>query len=473
MATSVMTPLDLSRSQLEGVLLAHPAKKRPLAPKTIKTMMSNLTICYAHINGDSESKPNNFGDLTYLTLNALKHTKSKSTKYKALYKECCNETQTKILQSPKNLIDSCRSVLYSVTQHLRTLDNADEFKTLIDKYTEALTALHTEFMRLQEENELRQLTRARTAREEKSWVDWDALCTRMLATNVFIERALAGENDDINERRIPAVKELQSALLAAFYVMLPPVRNNYDGLRFVEYDGAYDASSGLSFDEYLDVTAKEHETMTRQKSPNYILAPKDGPLVLVLNKFKTDERTSAEHYNRDLDFILDHDKQIRIVLDSNPVMEKFGFDPKRLGGYLRKYRDLKLFANRNPDELLFYDVEQRRPGVTPPPAVKRITEEATKSRLLRFTGKMNNIAQTAASAVGEQCGGAPEAKIATKMFRKLFLTWFHEQDPTNEERIYIAKGMGHSAATALKNYTKDKKRSLPTDEGPAPKRVAA
>ena len=86
---------------------------------------------------------------------------------------------------------------------------------------------------------------------------------------------------------------------------------------------------------------------------------------------------------------------------------------------------------------------------------------------------MNNIAQTAASAVGEQCGGAPEAKIATKMFRKLFLTWFHEQDPTNEERIYIAKNMGHSAATALKNYTKDKKRSLPTDEGPAPKRAAA
>ena len=332
--------LDLPRSQLEAILLAHPAKKRPLAPKTILTIMSNLTTCHAHIHGDSETKTIYFRDLTYLTLNNLKHTESKSTKYKALYKECCTGTQTKVLQSPKNLIDSCRSVLYSVTKHLRTLDNADDFKDLDDKYTVALRALTTEFGRLQEENELRQLTRARTVREEKSWVDWDALCTRMLAAIAFIERALTGQNDDINERRIPAVKELQSAILAAFYVLLPPVRNNYDGLRFVEHDSAYDASSGLSYEEYEDIIAKQLETMTRQKSPNYILAPKDGPLVLVLNKFKTDERTSAENYNRDLDFILDHGKQIRIVLDSNSVLEKFGFDPKRLGGYLRKYRDL-------------------------------------------------------------------------------------------------------------------------------------
>ena len=63
----------------------------------------------------------------------------------------------------------------------------------------------------------------------------------------------------INERIIPTVKELQSALLASFYALLPPVRNNYDGLRFVEHDGAYDASSDLSFEEYLDGTAKERD----------------------------------------------------------------------------------------------------------------------------------------------------------------------------------------------------------------------
>ena len=33
------------------------------------------------------------------------------------------------------------------------------------------------------------LTRARTAREEESWVDWNDLCTRMMSTNAFIERA--------------------------------------------------------------------------------------------------------------------------------------------------------------------------------------------------------------------------------------------------------------------------------------------
>ena len=95
------------------------------------------------------------------------------------------------------------------------------------------------------------LTRARTAREEESWVDWNDLCTRMMSTKAFIERA--SMNAEFLQSRSCTV------LLASFYVLLPSVRNDYDGLRFVEHDGAYDASSDLSFEEYLDGIAKEHD----------------------------------------------------------------------------------------------------------------------------------------------------------------------------------------------------------------------
>jgi hypothetical protein len=62
------------------------------------------------------------------------------------------------------------------------------------------------------------------------------------------------------------------------------------------------------------------------------------------------------------------------------------------------------------------------------------------------------------------------------MFRTTFVTWFNEQDPTAEERVYIAKCMMHSATTALNNYTKrpaGSKRRNSFDDGPACKRAAA
>jgi hypothetical protein len=62
------------------------------------------------------------------------------------------------------------------------------------------------------------------------------------------------------------------------------------------------------------------------------------------------------------------------------------------------------------------------------------------------------------------------------MFRTTFVTWFNEQDPTAEERVYVAKRMMHSATTALNNYTKrsaGSKHRNSFDDGPARKRSAA
>eukprot|EP01048_Picozoa_sp_COSAG05_P018829 COSAG05_NODE_2829_length_2593_cov_1.595830_1_plen_111_part_00 len=102
--STTMLPLNLSRSTLEAILLEYPMKKRPLAPKSIKSIMSNVTTCHAHIHGDSDNKPDQFGDLTYITLNALKNTKSQSTKYKALYGECSNDGQRNVLQKHNPLV---------------------------------------------------------------------------------------------------------------------------------------------------------------------------------------------------------------------------------------------------------------------------------------------------------------------------------------------------------------------------------
>eukprot|EP01047_Picozoa_sp_COSAG01_P044040 COSAG01_NODE_3952_length_5500_cov_202.781337_6_plen_175_part_00 len=157
------------------------------------------------------------------------------------------------------------------------------------------------------------------------------------------------------------------------------------------------------------------------------------------------------------------------------LLQKFGFEPKRVGDYLRRYRAMGLFANRNPDNLIFYDVNQRRKG-SPAPLVKAISPEGTKSRLLRFTDKLNKLAQEAANKQGDTYSGAEQAKLACKMFRTTFVTWFNEQDPTAEERVYVAKCMMHSATTALNNYTKrpaGSKRHNSFDDGPTRSKRAA
>ena len=66
-----------------------------------------------------------------------------------------------------------------------------------------------------------------TEHETANWINWNDLKNMVTSAYLYIENALNGQNDDINERRIPEVKRLQSALMVAMYTLLPPVRNNY------------------------------------------------------------------------------------------------------------------------------------------------------------------------------------------------------------------------------------------------------
>ena len=49
----------------------------------------------------------------------------------------------------------------------------------------------------------------------------------------YVEAALAGKNDDLNEHSILETKKLQTYIAFLLYTMIPPVRNNYSQLRYV------------------------------------------------------------------------------------------------------------------------------------------------------------------------------------------------------------------------------------------------
>jgi hypothetical protein len=460
---------------LRGLLTAqvarYPTKGKCRTPTTVKSIMSGITCCYAHVFG--VEKTQNFGDLTWITFGNLKRV-SKSVKLQPLYAECANDSCSKPVKNPRRYLEDCRNVLFAAQKYLKTLDGDHEahIKVLLANYL----SFNAECNRLKDAEDLRKAERRMTEHEASNWINWNDLKTIVLSAYLYIENALDGQNDEINERKIPEVKKLQSALMVAMYTLLPPVRNNYAGLRFVEVAGAYDESSGQTVVEYLTALEAEFEGSQRLQCPNYILVPQDGaPMELIINRFKSDRRTKSKDYDPTTDFVLNHENTVRIKLTDDAILEKYGFDPKRIGDYLRRYRKLGLFANRNPNQLVFYDVNQRKTG-SPAPRVKAISPEGTKSRLLRFTGKLNALSQRAANQQGDVYGGADQAKLACKMFRTTFLTWFNEQNPTAEERIYVAKKMMHSATTALNNYTKrpaGSKRRNSFEDGSAQKRAAA
>jgi hypothetical protein len=460
-----------SRALLQAQVEKFPTKGKSRTPTTVKSIMSGVTCSYAHVMGIE--KTNTFDDLTCITLDNLKKV-SKSLKLQPLYAECANGSCTKPVKNPRRYLEDCRNVLFAAQKYLSTLDG--DYSGLIKTLQQNYLGFNKECDRLKDAEDLRKAERRMTEHEAANWINWNDLKNMVTSAYLYIENALNGLNDDINERKIPEVKKLQSALMVAMYTLLPPVRNNYPGLRFVEVAGAFDESSGQSLEEYLTTVEAEFDQLKTLKCPNYVLVPKDGaPMELVINRFKSDRRTKNKDYDPTTDYVLDHEHTVRIKLADDAILQKYGFDPKRIGDYLRRYRAMGLFANRNPDELIFYDVNQRKAG-SPAPRVKAIGPEGTKSRLLRFTGKLNAMAQTAANAQNESYSGAEQAKLACKMFRTTFVTWFNEQDPTAEERVYIAKCMMHSATTALNNYTKrpaGSKRRSSFDDGPARKRSAA
>ena len=93
------------------------------------------------------------------------------------------------------------------------------------------------------------------------------------------------------------LKKMQWAMQFCLYMLIPPVRNNYAGLRFV-------------------TPAQETEDeLTASNSPNYILVKGDGSMELVFNKYKIDGRSAAVDYDPMVDFRLDGPTTRRLPLD--------------------------------------------------------------------------------------------------------------------------------------------------------------
>jgi hypothetical protein len=409
-------------------------------PAYIATVMQALSAVYEHVHGTA--KTDDFGNLEWLTLSVLKQP-SKTTAKRPLFAEAVNADAAEGNRVPladgtvRRYLENCRSVLYAANKHLTStkFDAAyDELGVVCDELNEKL--------------QVARLERRRSEREERNWVDWNALQSTAKQTVLpYIQGALAGENDDLNEHSIKELHRLQAYLLFSMYTLLPPVRNNYATLRFV-----------------AEVDATWLRVQLAQ-APNYILVPNSGPPVLVLNEFKNDQRSLSEDYDvqENGDFQLDHARTRRIPLDKDPKLEACGFDPKTLGDLLLGYRRMHLFRNRNPDELLFYSVAKRGRG-QPAPNVTRLSKEAMKSRLARVSELLTK---------GEQASGAC---IGSKMMRTIFLSWFDAQDPDIDTRKHVAHCMCHDVKTQLGNYTKNRpgsKRRRSGGKGSKAKRARA
>ena len=420
------THLEFTRDMMEGLLAntrvsGGGASAVANTQAAVDTVMQGLSAAYEHYTGTRNS--DTFGDLQWLTLDTLKKS-SKTTRLRPLFVESVNPAASPHQQDPvadstlKKNLDNFRSVLCAAKKYIKSREMDDT--ALISHYDTAFDAFGT----LCDELGVKQLESyvngEKSTRQQENWKDWPEL-QRILKEPVlpYIENAVAGKNNAVNERGIPEVKKLQSYLLWALYTMIPPVRNDYPTLRFV-----YES---------------EQEVAQTSKCPNYVLIPdnSDAPWVLVLNHFKNDKRTSATDFDMSQDFQLNHERTVRLVLDKDDTLERYGFDPQKLGVLLRQYRDLKLFSHRNPDQLLFFDVTRykNKKGAQAEP-VKRLQNGVT-GRLTELSVRLAGVS------------------VGSHMFRTIFLSWLGTQKPSAAERLYIAKHMCHQCKTQMTTYTKN------------------
>ena len=134
-------------------------------------------------------------------------------------------------------------------------------------------------------------------------------------------------------------KEIQTTVLLACHTLIPPVRNDFAGLRFT--------GAGPAEDDLRDTG-----------SPNYVEVADDGSMAIVINAFKTDHHTSADTYDpAEGDFVFGLDTSVRIPLAQDDTMAKFGFQPELLATLLGLYRRAvsTIFGDRNDKEFLFFN----------------------------------------------------------------------------------------------------------------------
>ena len=312
-----VTPETLSKALLAG--------PRPKTPTTIRTITTTLLQQYARHTGETNAE--DLGDLSWLTEASLT-APNKAPRLRpwpggggagAVLEA---STRSRMLQNFRSALDALdRSCPPGLHVELRRGWRAayDDFGRL--------------FEGLQREQARHILSREPSIRQQRNWVPWPDVQAKVDAMVTSIELG-----DTPRARR-----ELRRALMVALYVYLPPLRLDLHCLRFVD--------AGRDPEELA-------AELRRLACPNYIEVAEDGGMVMVINAYKNDGRARAPSFEPERgDFVLDHEKTVRLELSSDPVLEQFGFKPARLCEMLTDYRRMNLDAG------LFLNASQHAPRV--------------------------------------------------------------------------------------------------------------
>jgi hypothetical protein len=434
------TDISFSLATMEDILARYNAQTEGSTstanktPASVKTAISALRQAYARVHGD---KPDVFGDLTWLTLDRLKKP-SKFATARPLFQGAQHPSASETMSVPleaatlRKNVQNFRSILYSASQHLKTINMADSDRNALQK---KYSTAYAEFGKLAAElklaEEKRVATREPSQRQQSKWVSWPELKKLEKTVVQSLDATFRSAPTTMN---VSANKRMQRSLQFVMYTLLPPVRGgNYAGLRFIAPD------------------QETMEVLSETNSPNYIVVQDDGSMELVFNKYKMDGRSKAMDYDPDTDFAINTDATKRFPLVANATLTKFGFDPVKLGALLANYRSLQqsLLGDKNPHELVFFELKRGdRPTVL-------VSPEGLSTRMARVTQRLT----------GQTLGAT--------MLRTIFVSWLNDRKPkpTMPQREVIAEWMMHGVQTQLGTYTKSTQKRTPrTLEGSGKRR---
>jgi hypothetical protein len=404
--------MDLSRATLRDIVQRYKVRQEGDSASTVnktdatvRTVLSTLSQQYERHTGVRNS--DTFGDLTWLTPQSLKQV-SKSPRLRPLHADTHHPQASAAKQVPleestlRRMMENFRQVLFALVKHLPDSALVKQWSAAYEQFGAAADAIkRVEARKL--------LSREPSNHQAARWVPWPDIHAKALA--VFQAASQMYDTVGIQEKRAVPWKQLQKAIQLAFHVLLPPMRNDLQNLRFV-------------------VGQVRDDELREARSPNYIHVRDDGSMALVLNRYKTDRRSAEAAYDpASGDFVLSTDRTRTYELVPDAVLSKYGFSPVYLHWLLTHYKRAldELFAEANPKRYLFFNVKGDLAPIRADGLAKRVGRMMT-----RLTGK----------------------PIQAQMFRTLFLSWFDSQRPSMSEREHVARWMQHSVERQMDTYAK-------------------
>ena len=434
--------VSISLQTLEDAIARYSVKSDPaststnqVVPKTVRTIVSSIRSAYRRIHGTDPSD-DNLDDMTWLTIEKV-NGPNLSGKDRPLFATQQNSGESTVLEAAtvRKLLENYKTALYAISKHIATVGlPAAEKLRLQNAYKEAHDGFHRANDDYVKAERTRLKERKPSQRQMEKDVPWQTIKENTEVPLQYLEATLAVDDVDIVDMTPDEIRKVQRGVQLALCTLVPPLRNVFGNLRFI----------GPRVGNKAELESTQ--------SPNYVLIS-PSVLQLVINKTKNDGRSSADDYDPDVDFVIDHERTLRLdlMLPSAPkngdseetvrrkmdqantihVLEQYSFDPVRLGKILRLYQKWLrvVLGDRNPKQFLFFDAKKGQ-------QVSPLKSEGLKSRLQEVTNRV----------VGKPIGA--------QMFRPLFITWFDTQGPTLDHREIVADAMMHSVATQQGQYTK-------------------